>query len=87
MKKTHDLLVVVGTYKDREGNPKNRYQTIGSLFQGDKGPFILLDRSFNPAGVPYNAERGNQIMVSAFEPRGNNQSPTASDQYPDDIPF
>lgn len=76
-RKTHDLSVKTGTYRDSQGNEKARYKTIGALMQGDKGPFIVLDRTFNPAGVPVEDGR-DQIIVSCFEPkpRDNQQSDT-----------
>lgn len=67
-RKTHDLSVKTGTYRDASGQEKARYKTIGALMQGDKGPFIVLDRTFNPAGVPVEDGR-DQIIVSCFEPR------------------
>lgn len=67
-RKTHDLSVKVGSYRDASGQEKGRYKTIGALMQGDRGPYVVLDRTFNPAGVP--AEDGrDQIIVSCFEPR------------------
>ena len=67
-RKTHDLAVKTGTYRDAQGQEKARYKTIGALMQGDKGPFIVLDRTFNPAGVPVEDGR-DQIIVSCFEPK------------------
>jgi hypothetical protein len=32
MKKFKNIVVIAGTYKDREGQEKKRYQTIGSVF-------------------------------------------------------
>jgi len=69
--KTHDLVVKVGEYQTRDGQTKARYENIGALMHGDKGPFIMLKRTFNPAGVP-NDGRDN-ILISAFEPRDNQQ--------------
>ena len=37
MKRTHDITVVTGIYKDREGNEKKRYTKIGTLFLNDNG--------------------------------------------------
>lgn len=67
-RKTHDLSVKTGTYRDAQGQEKARYKTIGALMQGDKGPFVVLDRTFAPAGVPVEDGR-DQIIVSCFEPR------------------
>ena len=67
-RKTHDLSVKVGNYRDSSGQEKARYKTIGALMQGDKGPFLVLDRTFNPAGVPVEDGR-DQIIVSCLEPK------------------
>ena len=67
-RKTHDLSVKTGTYRDNQGNEKARYKTIGALMMGDKGPYLVLDRTFSPAGVPVEDGR-DQIIVSCFEPR------------------
>jgi hypothetical protein len=65
-RKTYDLAVKVGSYTDREGNEKGRYENIGAVMDGDKGPFIMLKKTFNPAGV--NTDR-DSILVSMFEPK------------------
>jgi hypothetical protein len=84
VRKTHDIAVVVGSYT-KNGETKNRYQNVGVMMQGDKGPFIILERFFNPAGVPHDASKGNSIMLSCFEPRPANGSPSSGND--EDIPF
>jgi len=65
-KKTYDLAVKVGTY-EKGGETKNRYLNIGAVLQKDDGgKFILLDRTFNPAGVP-NPDGRSTVIVSLFE--------------------
>jgi len=68
------------------------------MMEGDKGPYILLDRTFNPAGVGGNDGR-ESIIVSLYEPKdGGGQSshssakadgyqPKARDLDGDDVPF
>lgn len=70
--KTHDLVVKVGEYTTRDGETKARYENIGALMQGDKGPYVMLKRTFNPAGVSVDPGR-DSILVSAFEPRNDGQ--------------
>lgn len=101
--KKYDLAVVVDSYTDNTGKNKNKYQNIGSVMQKDDGSeFILLDRTFNPAGVP-NPDNRSTIIVSKFEPRQQSgvaqngykapqqqQVPAQSgggDNFDDDIPF
>jgi len=69
-RKIHDLAVVVGSYTDSTGATKHRYQNIGVMMEKDDGGrFIIMERFFNPAGVMYDPERGNSIMVSMFDPK------------------
>ena len=69
MAKKYDLAVKVGSYM-KDGVAKPRYKTIGVLMTGnDGGEYILLEKTFNPAGVASDRE---SIMVSLFAPRDNN---------------
>lgn len=97
--KKYDLAVKTGSY-EKNGETKNRYTSIGAVFQGENGPYIVLNRFFNPAGVPFK-EGSDSIIVSCFEPRdqdGNRPGAPARQSAPaarpaapapmdDDIPF
>ena len=74
-KKIKDLAVKTGSYTDREGKEKGRFENVGSLMQMDDGSqFILLKRTFNPAGV--HVEPGkDQILLSVFDLRDDNAAP------------
>lgn len=90
MKKIKDLAVKVGTY-EKDGQTKNRYMNIGAILEKDDGgKFMLLDRTFNPAGVP-NQDGKNTIIVSMFDVDGakkQDSSPQKTSQtMDDDIPF
>ena len=64
-KKTYDLAVKTGEYQ-KDGQTKNRYQNIGSVMEKeDGGKFILLDRTFSPAGV-INPDNRDTVIVSLF---------------------
>ena len=69
-----ELAVAVSTYEDRNtGQTKNRYKNIGVLMQtvndqGEKNTFLMLDRSFNPAGVQFKPG-SDKILISMFDPR------------------
>jgi len=85
----YDLAVKTGEYQDRDGNTKGRYENIGKVMRNDNGQFMLLKRTFNPAGVPSD---GDMLMVSMFEPKGDNRQDTARQAPParsldDEIPF
>lgn len=99
-KKIRDLAVKTGEYQDRNGQAKGRYENVGSLFKSDDGSiFLMLKRTFNPAGVPdLSGKGGDSILIGAFELKqqdGQQQpvqqaapqrqaAPTVED---DDIPF
>lgn len=95
--KLKDLVVKVGSYTDRNsGQEKGRYESIGALMQSDDGSmFVMLKRTFNPAGVPGNADR-DSILVSAFDPQPRDgqrrEEPRRDERAPagaldDEIPF
>lgn len=67
MAKTHDLAVKVGEYQ-KDGQTKNKYENVGVVMEGQNGPYILLKKTFNPAGV--NSEK-ESIVISMF-PVDNN---------------
>lgn len=90
----YDLAVKTGSYTDRDGKQKNRYQNIGVIMQGDDGGhYALLDPLINLAAVPREPGK-DRVMVSMFQP--NNDQQQAPRQAPqrqsqpqpdDDIPF
>lgn len=99
-KKIKDLVVKMGTYTDRNsGQEKSRWETIGAIMQSDEDQsmFVMLKRTFNPAGVP-NQDSRESILVSAFDPQprdgseqrgGASKPPTggAGSNMDDEVPF
>lgn len=86
MTKKYDLAVKVGTY-EKNGETKNRYQNVGAVLEGDRGPYILLDRHFNPAGIA-NPDNRSNVIISMFEPRDNSGGGRGGDGgFKDDVPF
>lgn len=98
MATTHlkDLAVVVDTYQDRDGNEKKRWKSIGKLMRNQNGDFLVMDRTFNPAGLPGQGD----IFISLFDPKPRQQSggsqgggnydappPSGSRDLEDEIPF
>lgn len=73
MKVLKELAVAVASYEDRNtGQMKNRYKNIGVLMEtesnGQVNRFLMLDRSFNPAGVPFK-QGSDKILISLFDPK------------------
>lgn len=83
--KKYDIAVKVGSYVDSTGARKNRYHNIGSVMQGDSGPFILLDPLVNLAAVP-REEGKDRIMCSLFEPRDEKGQRPQQGQRPQAAP-
>lgn len=79
MAKKYDLVIKTGEYTDRDGNTKARFKNVGVVMDGDKGPYILLDRTFNPAGVSGNEGR-ESIIISMYEPKQEGGQQSAHNQ-------
>ena len=75
MGKKYDLVVKVGEYVDGQGQTKGRFKNVGVVMDGQNGPYILLDRTFNPAGVGGNDGR-ESIIISMYEPKQDGGQPT-----------
>ncbi len=68
-KKLYDLSVKVG-----EGTSGAYWENIGVVMESDdpsKPPYLLLKRTFNPAGVPGN---NRSVIVSCFEPKAKDEA-------------
>lgn len=86
MKKAYDLAVKTGEYV-KDGETKGRYENVGAVMQGDNGPFIIMKRTFNPAGVP-NPEDRDTCVISCFAVDGQKSAPKAAPvDTSEDIPF
>ncbi len=92
MKKLYDLAVKTGTYT-QNGETKGRYENVGAVMEGSDGQFIMMKRTFNPAGVPFK-DGSDAILVSMFQPKPKDgQAPQkqaskpAADFPDDDIGF
>lgn len=85
--KTHDLIVKMGTYMSN-GEEKARWRNVGSVIKNDRGAMILLNRDFNPAGVPGNDDKDSVLISILPADRDNKpQTQAAPDIGSDDIPF
>ena len=83
--KLYDVVVKTGSYTNANGEEKNRYENIGVVMQGDNGPYMMLKRTFNPAGVPdMSGRNADTVLVSLFEPQqqGNVSAAQHRAQHP-----
>jgi len=74
MRKLYDLAVKTGEYTNQYGETKGRWLNVGRVMQDDNGgKFILLNRTFNPAGVEVQPGR-DSVALSMFPPKDQNWS-------------
>ena len=65
--KKYDVAVKIGSY-EKDGETKGKYLNIGVVLEGDNGLYMLLDRTFNPAGV-LNPQGRETVLLSFFDPK------------------
>lgn len=71
-KKVYDVAVKTGSYTGNDGQPKGRYENVGSVLKNDDGSvYMILKRTFNPAGV-VNPDNRDSLVLSFFTPKDNN---------------
>jgi len=51
MSKVYEITIVSGKYKNKDGQEKSRYQTIGSVIETKNGLMLKLDSIPLPDGV------------------------------------
>ena len=83
MQKKYDIVATVGTYT-KNGEIKKKYKNVGVVMVKEGDPFILLDKTFNPAGMPGDKDT---VLLSLFTPKEDNAAHTQSTQLNDEIPF
>ena len=86
--KKYDLCVAKRKYTDSQGNQKSEWLNIGVVLEKEGKQFIIMDRTFNPAGMPQDGKDG--IIVSMFEPKMKEDGYQAAKQAVADdseIPF
>lgn len=86
--KTHTLRVKVGEYV-QDGETKNRYLYVGAVMKGEYGSFILLDKTFNPAGI---VDDKPNVLISMFpvdyeKARLSPETPDFLAPDEDEVPF
>lgn len=81
----YEVAVKVG-----EKDGKAIWKNIGVVLKGDKGPFMLLDRTFNPAGVPVD-NGGGSLLLNFFQPKAKDPTDVTSAgpqlTYTNAVPF
>ena len=80
--KKYDIVAKVGEYQ-KNGETKGRYLNVGALMEKDGKPFLLLNRTFNPAGVP-NQDNRDTVLLSLYEPK-NSSNDYNQDKQPQEL--
>jgi hypothetical protein len=80
-----DLVVKTGSYTATDGSTKNRYENIGKVMQGQDGLYLLLKKTFNPAGVNTAPDK-DMIVVSIFDQQPQPGTTPAPTPPPGEIP-
>lgn len=88
-----ELVVVLDTYTNSNGEEKKKWITIGHLHSTKDGlrEYITLEPHINLAAIP-RKEGDNRVYVNLFEPRKNEPEALPSKKLAykldeDDIPF
>jgi hypothetical protein len=87
----YDVVATIGTYNDKQGNEKKRYQTCGKVFESDKG-YLSIKMDCIPVGQEWSGwftlfapkERDATPISEHSEAKGNGFQPQVID---DDAPF
>lgn len=89
MLKKYDIVATVGTYQ-KGGETKSRFKNVGAMMEKDGNQFLLLDRIFNPAGLP-NPDNRDTVLLSLYKPKENGSAIAKEDNsvsdLDDSIPF
>jgi len=75
--KKYDIVATLGSYTNKHGEEKKRYKNVGVVMEKDGKPFILLDRTFNPAGLQSNRDT---VLLSLYEPKQEHQQDSPQQQ-------
>ncbi len=64
-KKIYDVVAVTGEYTNQQGETKKRYVNVGVILDSGDGPYLILEKWFNPAGI-------ESKFLSLFKPKDKN---------------
>ena len=74
-----EITIINGQYLNKNGETKNRYQTIGNIIETKNGPMLKLD--FIPLLLDWHG------WAFINEPRQQDNSPMQRRNEDDDMPF
>jgi len=76
-----EIKVPVGEYTDQQsGQKKTRWETIGSLWAGEKNDFIVIKKTFNPAGLESSPNNKHTVVLNCFDIEQKQQAQAPAQQ-------
>ena len=74
-RKLYDMAVKTGTYTDSNGQTKNSWENVGSIWETETNNgisrYIRMKASFNTAGID-RQPNSTDIIISLFPPKEKN---------------
>lgn len=68
-KKIYEVVAKTREWTNQNGEKKGNWLNVGAIWENDDGdPWLVLNRHFNPAGLPHDPER-DTVSLSLFKPR------------------
>jgi hypothetical protein len=96
-KPKYHLSIKTGSYTTKDGKTRSRWRKFATMMEKDDGGIYgFLDLTFNPAGVPHDADQSEAIFsffpvdeVADDRPNQKKAPPAQEDgeDFKDDIPF
>lgn len=77
MPKKYDCVVKGREYQDASGQTKCEWINVGVMMDGEKGPYLMLNRHINLAGFP-NPDNRTSVLVAMFDPKDKQNAPPSS---------
>ena len=82
----YDLICKTGTYKDKNGDEKNRWSKVGVVMETKQGGLACKIETI-PVGFDGWLSLAEPKLKDNFIPKGNDELPKASVSDIDDVPF
>lgn len=80
--KKYDVVAIVGSYTDRNGQEKLKYKNVGMVNESDKGLSIMID---TPVVID---DEGKVVKwFKLYEPKPKTQNAASGGDLSDGIPF
>ena len=84
----YEIVATTGSYTDKQGNEKRRYENVGHVHEHEGRLYATIKATFNPAGLP-RKEGDDRVFLNFYEPKEKTttSSKSSSSDMDPDIPF